>query len=105
MSATEQRGNPPDTTQILCTTTTNENNGMFLQVVTFSWDVCNSSVSSTELHTADLTDSRVGLTRLGGVHLRDDCLLLEAVLKQRRLGLLHSLGLTGSIENYLSACC
>lgn len=76
----------PNTRQILCPSAPNQHHAVFLQVVPLSGNIRNSRLARRELHSADLSDGRVGLLRLGRVDFGDDRFLLETVGKERRVG-------------------
>lgn len=76
------------TTQVLGTSSTDEHDRVVLEVVALSGDVGNGELSGRETDTSYLTNSRVGLTRLGSVDFCTDTLLLVAVLEKRDFALL-----------------
>jgi hypothetical protein len=73
-----------NTRKVLYTTATHENNGVFLQIVTFTRDVGRNFVTGGKAHTGNLTESGVRL--LGGHRLNDEtnAAALRALLERRR---------------------
>jgi hypothetical protein len=76
------------TRKVLYTTTANQHNAVFLQVVAFARNICRNFVARSKAHTGNLTESRVRL--LGSHRLNDEtnAAALRARLKRRRLRML-----------------
>src|SRR5690606_11880946 len=75
------------TWKVLYTTTANEHDGVFLQVVSDTWNVSGNFDATGKAHTCDLTQSRVWLLRGGGVHTGAHATAHWVALKGRGLGL------------------
>jgi len=58
-----------ETNQILSATTSDQDDGMFLQVVAFALDISDDSFPVCEFDFSDLADGRVRFARLDGVEL------------------------------------
>src|SRR6476660_72466 len=76
-----------DTGEVLHTTTTNEHNGVLLEVVAYTGDVGGDFNATVKAHTCNLTQSRVRLLRGGGVHAGADTAAHRAAVKRGSLGL------------------
>src|SRR5690349_4227039 len=76
-----------DTGEVLHTTTTDEHNGVLLEVVANTGDVSGNFDATVEAHTRDLTQSRVRLLRSGGVNAGANTAAHRAALKRGSLGL------------------
>jgi hypothetical protein len=87
-----------DSWQIRDTTTTNKDDRVLLQVMTFSWDIGIDNLVIRQLHTSDFTVGRVGLTRRLSVDTDTDTLLLKAALESWGFGILLE-GLATSAHN------
>ncbi|OCA65187.1 hypothetical protein A9R12_14230, partial [Aeromonas hydrophila] len=72
-----------DTRQILHTTATDQNNRVFLKVVTFTADVGRDFEAVGQANTADLTECGVRLLRGSGVYASTHATLLRACLQRR----------------------
>ena len=73
--------------KVLYTTTTNKNDRVFLQVVSFARNVHGDLFPVTQANTGNLSKSRVRLFRGHGTHLQANTLLLRALFKHWRLTL------------------
>jgi hypothetical protein len=82
--ATRKGGYSPDTGKILCTPTTNDDDGVVLKVVPLAHDVRLRGLARAQADTRDLTLAGVGLLRLADEDLRHDALPLGRALEQRR---------------------
>ena len=60
---------------------------VFLQAVSFTWDINGDFFAVGKPHTSDLPQRRVGLLGRHGANLQADAPLLRAMVKHRRLAL------------------
>jgi hypothetical protein len=83
-----------NTRKVLYTAAANENDGVFLEVVTFTRDVCSDFVTGGKTHTSDLTQCGVRLLRGLGLNDSADATALGASNERRRFALLTLRGAT-----------
>ncbi|VXC71244.1 conserved exported hypothetical protein [Arthrobacter sp. 9V] len=76
-----------DTRKVLNTTTTDEHDGVLLEVVANTGDVGGNFYATVETHTCHLTESRVRLLGGGGVNAGANTAAHRAALQRGSLGL------------------
>ena len=72
-----------DTWKILHSTTTDQNNGVLLEVMPLTTDVGDDFISVSEANLSNLTKRRVGLLRCASVNLKTNAAALRAVIQSR----------------------
>lgn len=82
----------PNTRQILCTTATDHDHAVFLQIVTFSGNIGHDRVSVGQLDTSDLSLGGVGFLGFHDEDLGTDAFFLRADVKEWRLWRVEFLG-------------